>query len=216
VNKTFGEKLLANERSRLGLWALLTQIDADLAVQACTQGCPHCAGALHRSNYRRKVWALMKKTAMEAWRDSFCCAEEGCRRRMTPGSVRFLGRRIYAGFIVVLLTALRHGLSAPRVAALQEHLGVDRRTLERWRQWWLQHFAPGRPWRAARGRFLPPAPDPATLPWSLWRCFGDDGEKSLLALLRFLTPWSTRAAPGKPRVDPSPAEHAGRGRKTGG
>ena len=114
---------------------------------------------------------------------------------MTPGSVRFLGRRIYAGFIVVLLTALRHGLTTERVTALREHLGVDARTLERWRAWWLQDFAPGRPWRTARGRFLPP-PGEATLPWSLWRSFGDDGEKSLLELLRFLTPWSTRAVPG--------------------
>ncbi len=195
MNKTFGEKLLANECFRLSLWAWLTQIDADLAVQACAQGCPHCAGALHRSNYPRKVWALMNKTALGAWRDSFCCAEEGCRRRLTPGSVRFLGRRIYAGFIVVLLTALRHGLTAQRVTALQEHLGVDRRTLERWRTWWLQQFAKGRSWRAARGHFMPP-PAEASLPWSLWRCFGGEGDKSLLDLLRFLVPWTTRAAPG--------------------
>jgi hypothetical protein len=191
VNKNYGEKLLADEPSRAALWSVLTKIDADLAAQACAQGCPHCEGVLHRADYPRKP----RGVNVEAWRDSFCWAEEGCRRRMTPGSVRFLGRRIYAGFIVVLLTALRHGLSAQRVTVLQEHLGVDRRTLERWRQWWLQHFARGRPWQAARGRFLP-APDEATLPWSLWMSFGDDGGKSLLDLLRFLPPWSTRAAPG--------------------
>jgi len=195
VNKNYGEKLLADQSARVALWPVLTKIDADLAAQACAQGCPHCAGALHRANYRRKVWALVPQTATEAWRDSFCCAEEGCRRRLTPGSVRFLGRRIYAGFIVVLLTALRHGLSASRVVVLQEHLGVDRRTLERWRAWWLERFAQGRPWRAARGRFLPP-PDEATLPWSLWQCFGGDGEKSLLDLLRFLVPWTIRMTSG--------------------
>ncbi|HOW80492.1 MAG TPA: hypothetical protein PK406_13680 [Verrucomicrobiota bacterium] len=191
MNKNYGEKLLADNSSHATLWAVLTKIDADLAVQACAQGCPHCEGALHRADYPRKV----RGVNVEARRDSFCCAEEGCRRRMTPGSVRFLGRRIYAGFIVVLLTALRHGLVAERVAVLQEHLGVDRRTLARWRAWWLQHFAQGRSWRAARGRFWP-APDEATLPWSLWLSFGDDGGKSLLDLLRFLTPWSTRPAPG--------------------
>lgn len=181
---------MANEPSRSAMWPVLTKIDADLAAQACAQGCA-CGGALHRSDYPRKV----RGVKVEARRDSFCCAEEGCRRRVTPGSVRFLGRRIYAGFIVVLLTALRHGLTTERVTALREHLGVDARTLERWRAWWLQDFAPGRPWRTARGRFLPP-PGEATLPWSLWRSFGDDGEKSLLELLRFLTPWSTRAVPG--------------------
>ena len=118
---------MADEPSRSALWPVLTKIDADLATQACTQGCA-CGGALHRADFPRKV----RGVNVEARRDSFCCAEEGCRRRVTPGSVRFLGRRIYAGFIVVLLTALRHGLSAGRVAVLQEHLGVDRRTLERW------------------------------------------------------------------------------------
>lgn len=190
MNKNYGEKLLADEQSRAALWPVLTKIDGDLAVQACARGCG-CGGKLHRADYPRKVRGVNR----ESRRDSFCCAEEGCRRRVTPGSVRFLGRRIYAGFIVVLLTALRHGVSAERVAVLQEHLGVDRRTLERWRQWWLQEFAQGRPWRSARGRFLPP-PEEATLPWSLWRSFGDAGPKPLLDLLRLLVPWTTRAAPG--------------------
>jgi hypothetical protein len=193
VNKTFGEKLVSDERSRAALWPVLTQIDADLAVQACAQGCA-CGGALHRADYPRRVRALAKKTTTEAWRDSFCCAVEGCRRRMTPGSVRFLGRRIYPGFIVVLLTALRHGLSVERVRVLQEQLGVDRRTLARWRDWWLEQFAPGRRWRVARARLMPPV-DEATLPWSLWARFTGDGNDPLLGLLRFLTPWSTRAAP---------------------
>lgn len=185
---------MSDERSRSALWPVLTKIDADLAVQACRLGCPHCAGALHRADYRRKVWALVKKATTEAWRDSFCCAVEGCRRRMTPGSVRFLGRRLYPGFIVVLLTALRHGLSVERVRVLQEQLGVDRRTLERWRRWWQEHFVPDRRWQTARARFLPPV-GAATLPWSLWERFTGNGDDSLLDLLRFLTPWSTRATP---------------------
>jgi hypothetical protein len=189
VNKTTGENLLLDEQSRSAMWLVLTKIDADLAAQACTQGCP-CGGALHRADYPRKVRGL----AVEAWRDSFCCATEGCRRRVTPGSVRFLGRRVYAGFIVVLLTALRHGLSADRVQVLQEQLGVDRRTLERWRGWWLDQFTPSRLWRVARARLMPPV-DEATLPWSLWACFTGNGDDPLLGLLRFLTPWSTRAAP---------------------
>lgn len=189
VKKTLGEKLLSDEPSRAALWPVLTKIDGDLAGQACARGCA-CGGKLHRADYPRKVRGIN----VESRRDSFCCAEEGCRRRVTPGSVRFLGRRIYAGFMVILLTAFQHGLTTARVAVLQEHLGVDRRTLERWRQWWLQEFAQGRPWRSARGRFFPP-PDEATLPWSLWRSFGDDGEKSLLDLLRFLVPWTTCAAP---------------------
>ena len=69
-------------------------------------------------------------------RFSFCCAKEGCRRRHTPGSVRFLGRRVYAGLIVVLVSAMLHGLNPERVQRLRKVLGIDWRTLGRWRQWW--------------------------------------------------------------------------------
>lgn len=189
MNKTTGESLLADQRSRAALWPVLTRIDGELAAQARERGCG-CGGALHRSDYPRKVRGIN----VEGKRDSFCCAEEGCRRRTTPESVRFLGRKVYAAFIVVLLTALQHGLTAGRVSVLQEQLGVDRRTLERWREWWRDHFARSAPWRTQRGRFMPP-PDEATLPWSLWQRFGV-GESPLLDMLRFLRPWSTGAAPG--------------------
>ncbi len=160
-----------------------------MATQARVQGCA-CGGALHRANYPRKVRGIN----VEAKRDSLCCAKEGCRRRTTPESVRFLGRRVYAGFIVVLLTALQHGPTARRLMILQEQLGVDRRTLERWRQWWREQFAQSAPWRTERGRFVPP-PDEAALPWSLWQRFCAGSPSPLLDLLRFLQPWSTRAAP---------------------
>ena len=190
MNQPTGERVISDENSRAALWPVLTKIDADLAGQAWIQGCVHCGGVLHRADYPRKV----RGVNVEARRDSFCCAEEGCRRRETPGSVRFLGRRVYAGFVVVLLAALRHGLSADRVQVLREQLGVERRTLERWREWWLEQFASGRPWRLARARFMPLL-DEATLPWSLWTRFCAHGSTPLLELLRFLTPWSIRVAP---------------------
>ena len=189
MNKTNGENLLSDQQSRSALWPVLTKIDADLAAQARVQGCA-CGGALHRANYPRKVRGMN----VEAKRESFCCAEEGCRRRLTPESVRYLGRRIYAGFIVVLLTALQHGVTAERVRVLQENLGVDRRTLARWREWWSEHFARSAPWRGQRGRFVPP-PDASMLPWSLWQRFCAASASPLLDLLRFLGPWSSRGAP---------------------
>lgn len=192
MNKNFGEKLLADKPARSAWCLVLTKIDADLAAQACALGCLLCGGALHRANYPRKPRGM----DVEAFRDSFCCAVDGCRRRLTPASVRFLGRRVYPGFIVVLLAALQHGLSAARVSVLQEQLGVDRRTLERWREWWLHQFPSGRLWRAARAHLLPPV-NAAALPWSLWERFTGHGADSLLALLRFLTPWSIPTAPAK-------------------
>jgi hypothetical protein len=190
VNQTNGEIYLSDQRSRAVLWPVLTKIDEDEAAQARARGCA-CGGALHRANYPRKVRGI----AEEAKRESFCCAREGCRKRTTPASVRFLGRRVYAGFIVVLLTALQHGITAGRLRVLQEHLGVDRRTLGRWRQWWTEPFVRSAPWRTARGRLVPP-PDESAMPGSLWGRFCATSPSPLLDLLRFLRPWSTCPAPG--------------------
>ncbi len=126
-------------------------------------------------------------------RFSFCCAKEGCRRRHTPPSVRFLGRRVYAGLVVVLVSAMIHGLKPERVQRLREALGIDRRTLERWRQWWLGLFVESSFWREARARFLPPLCH-KTMPLSLCVSFEVERRDRLLELLKFLSPITTPAA----------------------
>ena len=57
-------------------------------------------------------------------RFSFCCDQEGCRRRHTPPSVRFLGRRVYGGLVAVLIPALAHGLKPERVAQIRQALDL--------------------------------------------------------------------------------------------
>ena len=39
-------------------------------------------------------------------RFSLCCGREGCRHRATPPSVRFLGRRVYVGAVVIVASAI--------------------------------------------------------------------------------------------------------------
>ena len=172
------------------LFQLLEKVDADLTAKARLEGCLLCGGALHRSDYDRKP------RGGPQWdtRFSLCCAREGCRRRHTPPSVRFLGRRVYAGLVVVLMSAMIHGLKPPRVQRLREVLGIDRRTLERWRQWWLGLFVGSSFWREARARFMPPL-CPKTLPLSLCLSFAvEDRRDRLLDLLRFLAPITTPTA----------------------
>lgn len=172
---------------------LLTKIDTDFAEEVRGRGCRHpdCGGKLHRSDYERKPrggpdWDL---------RDSFCCDEDGCRRRETPTSVRFLGRRVYAGFVVVLVSAMVHGLKAERVQRIREVLKIDRRTLERWREWWRSTFVRCSFWKAARARFMPLLCE-QTLPWSLGKRFEIERPERLVDLLKFLAPL-TRPAMGK-------------------
>ena len=183
--ETWYQSHLANQQLR----QLLEKVDADLAKEACQKGCLYCEGKLHRADYDRKP------RGGPQWdrRFSFCCAQEDCRRRRTPESVRFLGRRVYAGLVVVLVTVIIHGLKPARVRRIREVLQIDSRTLKRWRQWWLDTFVRSTFWKAARARFMPP-PSERRLPLSLWLRFKLEGRDRMLAVLQFLRPITTPTA----------------------
>jgi hypothetical protein len=172
------------------LYEILQRVDEDLAAQARAAGCS-CGGRLHSAVYPRKPRG--GPTGLGAGyehRLSYCCAAEGCRRRTTPPSVRFLGRKVYLGAVVTLVSALRQGPTPTRVRVLQDLFGVGERTLRRWRQWWQQIFAEGSFWRAARGRFMP-AVAPGELPRAMAERFGAHTADGLCRLLRFLSPITT-------------------------
>ncbi len=178
------QKLLRDARFQ----AFLLEADREIAAEAREEGCPRCGGVLHSAAFRRKPRGGPAGLGEEAERRcSFCCAEEDCRKRRTPPSLRFLGRKVYLGAVVVLVSAMRHGATAARMRKLREQLGVSRRTVERWRAWWREAFAEGVFWRAARAAFMPPV-EPSHLPGSLLERFGGDDEARLVTLLRFLGP----------------------------
>jgi hypothetical protein len=78
-------------------------------------GCAVCGGKLHVAHYPRKPRGIRGSLdGSVKTRLSFCCATDGCRRRCTPPSVRFLGRKVYLGAVVILVMAMEHGLSAKR------------------------------------------------------------------------------------------------------
>jgi hypothetical protein len=107
--------------------------------------------------------------------------------------VRFLGRRVYAGLVVVLVTVMIHGLKPVRVRRIREALQIDSRTVKRWRQWWLDNFVRSSFWKAARARFMPVLCE-ETLPCSLWLRFELEERDRLLAVLEFLRPITTPTA----------------------
>ncbi len=174
-------------------FALLLRIDEDLADAVRAAGCP-CGGTLHSARYRRKPrGGPASLDQSHALRASFCCAEEGCRRRATPPSVRFLGRKVFFGVLVVLLPVLREGPNAQRLSQLEERFCVSRRTLLRWRRWWRETVPASRFWQAARGRWVQPVATEA-LPGSLLDAFASaqsPGER-VLGMLKWLAPASSR------------------------
>jgi len=187
--ETWCQKPLADQQ----LFQLLEKVDGDFAAEALQGGCLFCGGKLHRADYDRKP----RGGPQWDWRHSFCCAKEDCRRRRTPQSVRFLGRKVYAGLVVVLVSTMVHGLNADRVRRIQDLLQTDRqisrRTLERWRQWWLDTFVRSSFWKEARARFMPSLCE-KTLPNSLCAGFQIEQRNGLLVLLKFLAPITTPTA----------------------
>lgn len=169
-------------------FSLLIQIDADIANQMHRTICPLCAaGVLHRANYPRKPKACPQEVLHDYQsRWSFCC--HLCRRRSTPMSVRFLGRRVYVALAVVVLAAKRNRINAA-ITAVVETLGVPERTVARWRQWWLQRFACTALWQEMNARFMPPV-QIVDLPRSLMDRFTGVTHEAMLRLLTFLSPLS--------------------------
>lgn len=174
------------------LYSFLLRIDEERAEEVRSSGCC-CGGRLHKSNYPRKPRGGPDDLGPEHHeRLSFCCDQDGCRKRATPPSVRFLGRRVYLAVVVTLIPALMQGATAARIRKLAALVGdVSDRTLKRWQSWWQETFPTTDFWRE-HGARLSPTLAAEQLPASLIERFsGHDIRKRLVATLRFLSPLTT-------------------------
>jgi hypothetical protein len=119
---------------------LLVELDEAVTDRVAAEGCPVCNGPLHRSDYDRKPRGALLAPAGEAFarRFSLCCGREGCRKRAMPPSVRFLGRRVYLGAVVILASIVALALHA--AAEVRRQTGVPARTTRRWLGWWHGPF----------------------------------------------------------------------------
>lgn len=175
-------------------WSVLFELDRRCAEQLRGTGCPSCDGKLDRGDYPRKPRGL-PADAEEAFskRFSFCCSRDGCRKRCTPPSVRFLGRKVYVGAIVLIASALACLVSAfaPLSVAPPK---VPRRTVRRWLDFFQIVLVVLPFWQQARGRLMPPVNE-LHLPASLLERFAGDAAEQVVAALRFLSPITTTSCP---------------------
>ncbi len=172
----------------------ILDLDRDQAETCRAAGCPDCGGRLHVANYQRKPRGWLIELGEEHnLRFSFCCAVDGCRARATPSSLRFLGRKVYLTVIVTLAAAMREGLTDRRLKTLGGAIAVDRRTVARWRSWWLSTFPAMPLWRARSAAFMPPA-DVVAFPASLLSRFAGIAAERLEAWLGFLGPMTGGAS----------------------
>jgi hypothetical protein len=118
---------------------------------------------------------------------------------MTPPSVRFLGRKVYLGAMVILISAMRQGSTPRRVRELSTLIGADRATIARWQAFWRDHIPQTPFWKVARARLIPVV-DVTLLPLSLLDAFlrTKDPDQDWGHLLRFLSPVTI---PGSPVIE---------------
>jgi hypothetical protein len=135
------------------LFAKFEEIDEEITQMVAAGGCRPCGGPLHRGDYERKPRGALYAAAGEAFvtRFSLCCGAEGCRKRATPPSLRFLGRRVYLGAVVIVASIVAQALAT---AEIRTATGVPERTVRRWRAWWLGPFLATEVWTAMRARIL--------------------------------------------------------------
>jgi hypothetical protein len=171
------------------LWSVLLAIDRDLAETTRKNACS-CGGHLHCANYLRKPrGTLLQLPEAQRLRLSFCCDRDGCRKRATPPSVRFLGPKVYLGVIIIVISAMRQGPTPRRVRELSRRFGADHRTIARWQVLWREQFPQTPFWKVAQARLVPVVKI-ATLPYSLVDAFLGRHPRcrGWTLLLRFLAP----------------------------
>jgi hypothetical protein len=183
-------------RHNRSFWSFLLSVDTDLAECAKRQGCS-CGGRLHCADYPRAPRGGPGDLPDEYRRRfSFCCDRDGCRKRVTPPSVRFLGRKVYLGAVVILISAMRQGPTPRRVRELSRMFDVDAATIARWQTFWRDHVPRTPFWKLARA-CLVPVVEIVALPLSLVEAFGrgNDPYQDWVRLLRFLSPLTISDCP---------------------
>ncbi|HLK41162.1 MAG TPA: hypothetical protein VKU41_30635 [Polyangiaceae bacterium] len=176
----------------------LTAIDAAIVERAAAEKCRDCGGPLHRGDYARKPRGGLVAPWSESLvrRFSLCCGRDGCRHRATPPSVRFLGRRVYVGAVVILASVVALAVASGRAAA--RATGVPARTMRRWHRWWQGPFTTSAPFVELSARMVPSFARGA-LPASILNRLGGDPIARIATLLVWLAPLTTASAPDSTR-----------------
>lgn len=177
----------------INFFQLLDEEDARATAVARAGGCPVCQGRLDRADFPRKPRGGDVAAAGEVidHRRSLCCRRRGCRKRLTPPSLVFLGRRVYLAITIVVATW--RAMASPPVAPPRS---PPRRTLRRWLAWFASE-APHTGWGASvRARVSPPLEPNEALPGALIDRLlpGRGVAAALLATLRMMAPLSRSAA----------------------
>ena len=153
------------------------------------------AAALRRQAASERLRAQTSRRPAMGLALQFVLRPEGCRRRNPAlGALHGAAGLCWPGGGAGVGHDPRP--EAPARAAVAGSSGIDRRTLERWRQWWLGLFVESSFWREARARFMPPLCQ-KTLPFSLCLSFEVEDRRDRFWTCSSSWPRSPPRPPGK-------------------
>ncbi len=163
----------------------LTEVDAAITAKVAASACSRCGGPLHVGNYPRKPRGGLLAVTGEALtvRFSLCCGREGCRRRTTPPSVRFLGRRVYVGAVVIVASVVAVAVATAK--ASRRLTGI---------RWWQEAFPKTAVFAALSARLVPSVAR-SELPSSVLTRMPGKPQAQVEALLGWLAPLTTESTP---------------------
>jgi hypothetical protein len=179
----FGELELGRE-----FFVALERADEEIGRRKAAEGCPACGGRLHRGDYDRKprggLWAAGEEFMR---RISFCCASEGCRKRLTPESLRFFARRVYLGVVVIVASLTAQAIGT--AWEIRRRTGVPARTARRWLLWWRGAFLDTAVFVALRARLI--GVSGSELPESVVGRLPGSPAQQMFGMLELLAPLTT-------------------------
>jgi hypothetical protein len=155
----------------------LREFDRTIFLEVKAKGCQDCGGSLDTSNIPRKPRGVGEK---EETRFSLCCREDGCRKRVTPPSLRFFGRKVYPAWVVILALDFCEKLGLSK--------GIARQTLARWRTFWKDRLLEENPFMRWARAHLPPGIPGCQTPAGLLSVFKFPAQASWIPILKFFNP----------------------------
>jgi len=167
-------------------FVMLEEADEKTVQQAVAKGCLVCGGPLHHANFVRKPRGALVAPEGEEFvtRFSLCCGREGCRKRLTPPSLRFLGRRVYLGVVVIVASFVAQLFGTANTR--EPKRGVPALTVRRWLAWWGGTFISTEVFVAIRARLI--GVDESELPKSIVDRLPGSPEQKARAMLDWLWP----------------------------
>ena len=165
----------------------LLDLDRLIAEQVRQEQCRLCRGNLHQSHFARKPRGVPEGTHLDySIRFSYCCGTEGCRKRFTPPSMRFLSRKVYSSVVIILIFLLKPETDESRLETINTLLGttLSVETLRRWRHFWTKDLPQTHTWK----RLAFSSTQAQNLPVSLLMLFEQVGEQAFIMGLKLILP----------------------------